>query len=65
MRLLQEIAARHPTAFGHLLQALDLDLAPRREVALAGDAEGIERLAEVVREELRPHLVVAAAPGER
>jgi uncharacterized protein len=64
LRLLHEIAARHPIAFGHLLQALDLDLAPRREVALAGDAEGVGRLAEVVREERRPHLVLAAGPGD-
>ena len=39
-RSLHEIAVRHPTAFGHLLQALDLYLAPRREVALAGDPAG-------------------------
>jgi uncharacterized protein len=64
LRLLQEIAARHPTAFGHLLQALDLYLAPRREVALAGDAEGIARLVKVVREERRPHLALAAGPGD-
>ena len=31
------VAGRHPVAFGHLLQALDLYLAPPREVALAGD----------------------------
>jgi uncharacterized protein YyaL (SSP411 family) len=61
--LLHEIAARHPTAFGHLLQALDLYLAPRREVALAGDPEGIAALAAVLREALRPHLVLAAGPG--
>jgi hypothetical protein len=55
---------RHPTAFGHLLQALDLYLAPRREVALAGDAEGIAALAAVVREAPRPHLVLAGGPGD-
>ena len=37
LALLHEVAVRHPSAFGHLLQALDLYLAPRREVALAGD----------------------------
>ena len=55
---------RHPGAFGHLLQALDLYLAPRREVALAGDPAGVAALAAVVREARRPHLVLAAGPGE-
>jgi uncharacterized protein len=63
LRLLHEIAPRHPTAFGHLLEALDFHLAPVREVALAGDAEGVGALAGVVRAEFRPHLVLAAGPG--
>jgi uncharacterized protein YyaL (SSP411 family) len=62
--LLHEVAVRHPSAFGHLLQALDLYLAPRREVALAGDRAGVAALAAVVRETRRPHLVLAAGPGE-
>jgi uncharacterized protein YyaL (SSP411 family) len=65
LALLHEIAARHPTAFGHLLQALDLYLAPRREVALAGTGPGVAALAAVVREERRPHIVLAAGPGNR
>jgi len=64
LALLYEIAVRHPTAFGHLLQALDLYLAPRREVALAGDPAGIAALAAVVRETARPHLVLAGGPGD-
>jgi uncharacterized protein YyaL (SSP411 family) len=36
LRLLHELAPRHPTAFGHLLQALDFHLAPTREVAIVG-----------------------------
>jgi uncharacterized protein len=63
LRLVSEIVPRYPTAFGHVLQAVDRYLAPRREVALAGDADGVARLAAVVREELRPHLVLAAGPG--
>ena len=55
--------SRHPSAFGHLLQALDLYLAPRREVALAGDPAGVAALAAVVREARRPHLVLAGGPG--
>ena len=64
LALLHEVAARHPTAFGHLLQAIDFHLAPSREVALVGDDAGIEQLAAVVRERQRPHVVVAGGPGE-
>ena len=35
LRLLNEIAPRHPTAFGHLLQALHWHLAPARPIACA------------------------------
>jgi uncharacterized protein YyaL (SSP411 family) len=62
-RLLHEPAARHPQAFGHLLQALHFHLEPRREVALVG--ENVEALARVVRSKLRPAVVVAAMrPGD-
>jgi uncharacterized protein YyaL (SSP411 family) len=64
LRLVHELATRHPAAFGHLLQAIDLYLAPRREVALAGDPEGVDALAAVVRERRRAHLVVAGGPGD-
>ena len=63
LELLHEIAARHPSGFGHLLQAIDFHLAPRREVALAGDPDGVAELAAVVREERRPHVVLAGGPG--
>jgi uncharacterized protein YyaL (SSP411 family) len=57
LRLLHELAPKHPQAFGHLLQALDFRLAQVREVALVGDELGpLER---VVRDEFRPHLVLA------
>jgi uncharacterized protein YyaL (SSP411 family) len=64
LRLLHEIAPRHPTAFGHLLQAIDFHVHPTREVALAGDADGVATLGSVVRETLRPHLVLAGGPGD-
>jgi uncharacterized protein len=64
LALLHEVAVRHPTGFGHLLQAVDLHLEPRREVALAGDPEGVAALAAVVREARRPHVVLAGGPGE-
>jgi uncharacterized protein YyaL (SSP411 family) len=57
LRLLHPLAAQHPQAFAHLLQALDFHLSPVREVALAGPDTGpLER---VVRAAFRPHLVVA------
>jgi uncharacterized protein YyaL (SSP411 family) len=62
LRLLHELAPRHPTAFGHLLQALEFHVSPVREVALVGPDVSV--LARVVREALRPHLVVAGGPGD-
>jgi uncharacterized protein YyaL (SSP411 family) len=57
LRLLHEIAPRHPQAFAHLLQALDFRLAQTKEVALAGtDTAELER---VVRSKFRPHIVLA------
>src|SRR5207248_11658392 len=56
-RLLHEVAAQHPQAFAHLLQALDFHFASVKEVAIAGpDSRPLER---VMRERFRPHLVVA------
>jgi uncharacterized protein len=61
LRLVHELASKHPHAFGHLLQALDFHLSPTREVALVGeDTSPLER---VVRGAFRPHLVLAG--GER
>ncbi len=57
LRLLHQIAARHPQAFAHLLQAMDFHFAAVKEVALVGeDTEALER---IVRREFRPHLVLA------
>ena len=58
LRLLHELAPRHPQAFGHLLQALDFHLSPVKEVALVG--EDVRPLERVVRGAFRPHLVLAA-----
>src|ERR687898_1310691 len=57
LRLLHELAPKHPQAFGHLLQALDFRLAPVKEVALVGDE--LRPLERVVRGSFRPHLVMA------
>jgi uncharacterized protein len=59
LRLLHEVAPRHPTAFGHLLQAIDFYTSSVREVALIG--EQLAPLETVVREAFRPHLVLAGA----
>jgi uncharacterized protein YyaL (SSP411 family) len=57
IRLLHTIAPQHAGGFGHLLQALDFQLAAVREVALVGpDLGPLER---VVREAFRPHVVLA------
>ncbi|MEX0993283.1 MAG: thioredoxin domain-containing protein [Solirubrobacterales bacterium] len=58
LQLLHVAAARHPQAFGHLLQAIWLHFAPRNELALVG--EPLEPLACVARGSFRPELVVAA-----
>ena len=57
LRLLHELAPKHPQAFGHLLQALDFRLAPVKEVALVGDE--LRPLERVLRGSFRPHLVMA------
>jgi uncharacterized protein YyaL (SSP411 family) len=57
LRLLHELAPKHPQAFGHLLQALDFRLARVREVALVG--EDLRALERVVRDAFRPHVVLA------
>jgi uncharacterized protein len=57
LRLLHELAPKHPQAFAHLLQALDFHLSHTKEVALVGDE--LRPLERVVRESFRPHLVLA------
>jgi uncharacterized protein YyaL (SSP411 family) len=49
-------AGAHPTAFGQLLAALDLELAGSTEIAVVGDRRD---LLDVVRAAWRPHAVVA------
>jgi uncharacterized protein len=60
LRLLAKPATEHPTAFGHLLCALDLHHAGPVEVAVAGDRPD---LVETVRSRYLPHAVIAW--GER
>jgi uncharacterized protein YyaL (SSP411 family) len=57
LRLVHELAPRHPLAFGHLLAAIDFYASPTREVALVGPDRGA--LERVVRGAFRPHVVLA------
>jgi uncharacterized protein YyaL (SSP411 family) len=65
MRLFAPAASRHPDAFGHLLQAIDFQISPVREVALVAPTNGaassarLDELARVVRSAHRPHVVLA------
>jgi len=61
--LLHPIAARHPQAFAHLLQAVDLMLADDvREVAVLGTGPDADALVRTVRSAFRPHIVLAGGP---
>ena len=64
LRLVAPYLDRHPQAFAYALLALDWVQRPAREVALAGDDAGVAALAAVVREALRPGVVVAGPPGD-
>jgi uncharacterized protein len=64
LRLAFPLAVRHPLAFAHLLQAADFYVSPVREVAIVGPPDEAGALLRVVRERLRPHLVLAASFGE-
>jgi hypothetical protein len=55
-----ELTLRHPLAFGHLLQALDLFLATPREVAIVGAGP----LTGALRARYRPHLVLAGTDAD-
>jgi len=57
IRLLHTLAPEHAGAFGHLLSAIDFQLADVREIALVGDNRA--PLEQVVREAFRPHVVLA------
>jgi len=61
MRLVVRIAPRFPSAFGHLLCAIDLHAGGVREVAIAGRDTGA--LLAVVRERFRPRIVLAGGAG--
>jgi uncharacterized protein YyaL (SSP411 family) len=61
LRLVHEVAPKHPQAFGHLLQAISFHVSPSREVALVG--EDLHDLERVVRGAFRPSIVLAGGRG--
>ena len=64
LRLLHPLAFRHPSAFGHLLRAIDFYLAPVQEVAVVGPDSEAAALVRVLRESYRPHLVLAGGEAD-
>jgi hypothetical protein len=65
LRLVHEIATRHPGAFGHLLQALQLRVDGIVELALAGHPGAeLDALLAVLAHRPHPGLVLACGPGD-
>jgi len=64
LRLLFALAFRHPLAFAHLLRAADFYVSPVREVAIVGSQPDAGELVRVVRDEFRPHLVLAGGESD-
>ncbi|MBK8295486.1 MAG: thioredoxin domain-containing protein [Solirubrobacterales bacterium] len=65
LKLLAPATARQPDAFGHLLQALQLFLAPSGELAISTPGKSpdeADALLEVFRSRYRPNFVVALGP---
>jgi hypothetical protein len=62
LRLLHGVAPQYPSAFGHVLQALDFHLAQVKEVAIVGP--GAEPLERVARAAFRPHVVLAGGAAD-
>jgi len=61
-RLVHSVMGRAPTAFGHALCALDLHLAPPKEIAIVGSPE--DEIARAALESFDPNAVVAFGPAE-
>jgi hypothetical protein len=63
LRMLRDVAERHPQATPHLLRAIDFYTSPVKEVALVAPSSAnlsvLDEFAGAVRERYRPHLVLA------
>ncbi|MGH2906385.1 MAG: thioredoxin domain-containing protein [Solirubrobacterales bacterium] len=57
LQMIQKVAARFPTGFGHALQAIDFYLGPVKELALIGD--DVSALTATARKTFRPKVVLA------
>ena len=66
LRGLSDYMRQHPTAFGHLLSALELQLAPSQEIAVVGpsDDPATRALLSVVWNHYLPHRVIALGAPE-
>jgi uncharacterized protein YyaL (SSP411 family) len=62
LRLIRDVISRAPSGFGHALCALDLYLAPPRELAVIGTPE--DPVARVALAGFDPDAVVAFGPSE-
>jgi uncharacterized protein YyaL (SSP411 family) len=61
-RLIRDALPRAPSAFGHALCALDLYLAPSRELAVIGSPE--DAIAQAALAAFDPNAVIAFGPSE-
>jgi uncharacterized protein YyaL (SSP411 family) len=66
LETLGEMVTKHPSAFGHLLGSMDMELKGAIEVALVGkrDDPAFQALERVVAEQYVPSLVLAGGSGE-
>jgi uncharacterized protein YyaL (SSP411 family) len=64
MRPLLDVLGRAPTAFGHMLNVLDLYVGPQSEVALVGDpgSADMKAMLRAINAGYHPNKVVAASP---
>jgi uncharacterized protein YyaL (SSP411 family) len=67
LETLADFVAKHPSAFGHLLGSMDMELNGAIEVALVGERKepAFQALERVVAEQYVPSLVLAGGTGDR
>jgi uncharacterized protein YyaL (SSP411 family) len=66
LETLADLVARHPSAFGHLLGSMDMELKGAIEVALVGERKDppFQALERIVAEQYVPSLVLAGGSGD-
>jgi len=67
LETLADLVAKHPSAFGHLLGSMDMELNGAIEIALVGQRKdpAFQALERVVAEQYVPSLVLAGGSGDR